>query len=326
LEEPYQALLVLSFGGPEGPDDVMPFLANVLRGRNVPEARMREVAGHYLEFGGISPINGQNRALVAALQHELRAHGVALPVYWGNRNWHPLLPATLRTMVTDGMRRALVFATAAYGSYSGCRQYAEDLRRAQTEVGADAPALDLLPLFFDHPGFVSANVERLRATLLALPEAERANVPLVFTAHSIPLSMANASPYEEQLRATCARVAAAVSRSDWTLVYQSRSGPPSQPWLEPDIGAYLRALHAQGRRRVVVVPIGFVSDHMEVVYDLDTEAQHLARELGLELLRAGTVGTHPAFVSMVREQVQAALTGAPQLRRCAPECCPGARP
>lgn len=326
MEEPYQALLVLSFGGPEGPDDVMPFLANVLRGRNVPEARMREVAGHYLEFGGISPINGQNRALVAALQQELRAHGVALPVYWGNRNWHPLLLATLRTMVTDGVRRALVFATAAYGSYSGCRQYAEDLQRAQTEVGADAPALDLLPLFFDHPGFMSANVERLRATLLALPEAERASVALVFTAHSIPLSMANASPYEQQLRATCARVAAAVSRSDWALVYQSRSGPPSQPWLEPDIGAHLRALHAQGRRKVVVVPIGFVSDHMEVVYDLDTEAQHLARELGLELLRAGTVGTHPAFVSMVREQVQAALTGAPRLRRCAPECCPGARP
>jgi protoporphyrin/coproporphyrin ferrochelatase len=326
LEEPYQALLVLSFGGPEGPDDVMPFLASVLRGRNVPEARMREVAAHYLHFSGVSPINGQNRALVAALQQELTAHSLELPVYWGNRNWHPLLSATLRTMVGAGVRRALVFATAAYGSYSGCRQYADDLRRAQMEVGADAPSLDLLPLFFDHPRFVTANVERLRATLLALPEAERASVPLVFTAHSIPLSMANASPYEQQLRATCARIAAAFSRSDWTLVYQSRSGPPSQPWLEPDIGAHLRALHSQGQRRVVVAPIGFVSDHMEVVYDLDTEAQHLARELGLELLRAGTVGTHPAFVSMVREQVQAALTGAPKLRLCAPECCPGARP
>src|SRR6185295_10336813 len=204
-----QALLVLSFGGPEGPDDVMPFLGNVLRGRNVPEARMLEVAKHYLHFGGVSPINGQNRALIAALHHELAAHGVELPIYWGNRNWHPLLPAALRTMAADGVRRALVFATAAYGSYSGCRQYADDLRRAQTDLGAGAPALDLLPLFFDHPGFVSANVDRLRAALQAVPEAERAQVPLVFTAHSIPLAMAAASPYEGQLRATCARVATA---------------------------------------------------------------------------------------------------------------------
>jgi ferrochelatase len=287
---------------------------------------MRAVAAHYQLFGGVSPIGAQNRALIEALRGELTSRGLTLPIYSGNRNWHPLLAATLRDMASADVRRALGFVTAAYGSYSGCRQYAEDVRRAQAEVGPSAPSVDLLPLFFDQPGFVAANVERLRDVWRALPEAEQARVPLVFTAHSIPQAQAAASPYEAQLRATCERVAAAVSRADWTLAYQSRSGPPSQPWLEPELGTHLRGLHAAGARRVVVVPIGFISDHMEVVYDLDTEAQALARELGLELLRAGTVGTHPAFVSMVREQVERALASASIPRVCAAECCPGPTP
>lgn len=320
-EPPIDAFLLLSFGGPEGPDEVLPFLRNVTRGRNVPEERLREVARHYDLFGGISPINGQNRALLAALQQAFATAGLALPLYWGNRNWHPLLADTLRDMGAQGRQRALVFTTAAYGSYSGCRQYLEDAARARAELGPEAPSLELLPLFWDHPGFVAANAARLAEALARVPGEVRASVPLVFTAHSIPVAMSAGSPYLDQVRATCARVAQRAGRGDWSLAFQSRSGPPGQPWLEPDLCDHLRALAAAGQRRVVLMPIGFISDHMEVVYDLDTEARQVASELGLDLLRARTVGTHPEFVDMIVGQVQAALAGRPP-RACSTGCCP----
>ena len=315
------AFLLLSFGGPEGPDEVLPFLRNVTRGRNVPEERLREVAHHYDLFGGISPINGQNRALLAALGRSFHAAGLELPIYWGNRNWHPLLADTLRDMRAQGRRRALAFVTSAYGSFSGCRQYLDDLLQARAEVGPDAPLVELLPLFHDHPGFVAANAARLEEALQRVPARERGTVPLVFSAHSVPVAMSDGAPYVEQLRRTCGKVAAAVGRGDWELVYQSRSGPPGQPWLEPDVCDHLRGLATAGARRAVLLPIGFVSDHMEVVYDLDTEARQVAGDLGLELVRASTVGTHPDFVEMILGQVQAALAGG-VVRSCADGCCP----
>jgi len=331
-ETPYDAVLLLSFGGPEAPDQVMPFLERVLRGRNVPPERMREVAHHYELFGGVSPINGQNRALLAALRDELDAHGIALPLYWGNRNWHSLLLDTLREMQAKGVRRALAFVTSAYASYSGCRQYREDIRQAREALGLEAPRVDKLRLFYNHPGFVEANAARLRAALGQLPVERRARAPVAFTAHSVPVAVAATSAYEGQLRETCTLVAAAAGVPAWRLVFQSRSGPPSQPWLEPDVGDYLRALAAEGVRDVVVAPVGFISDHMEVVYDLDTEAREGARGLGLNLLRAGTPGTHPAFVAMIRELIDERLRpgtprrflgshGAPA-DECEDDCCP----
>lgn len=317
-----QAVLLLSFGGPEGPDDVLPFLGNVLRGRNVPEERLREVARHYDLFGGVSPLNGQNRALLAALREQLAARGVTLPLYWGNRNWRPLLADTLAQMARDGVRRALVFVTSAYGSYSGCRQYREDLDSASRALGEGAPELALLPLFFDQPGFIEANVTNLRAALLDLPPEGRAGARLIFSAHSLPQAMADASPYVEQLRGTAERVAQAAGFESWELAYQSRSGPPTQPWLGPDVLERLRGLHAEGVRDVLLAPLGFVSDHMEVVYDLDVEARQLASELGLRLVRSATAGAHPAFVGGICDQVLAALADPSRVRACAVSCCP----
>lgn len=328
----YDAVLVVSFGGPEGPDDVLPFLHNVLRGRNVPPERVREVARHYDLFGGVSPLNGQNRALVAALRAELDAHGIGLPVFWGNRHWRPFLLDTLREMQARGVRRALAFVTSAFGSYSGCRQYLDDIAAARAALGPDAPHVDKLRLFYDHPGFVAANAARLRAALAELPAERRTTAAVTFTAHSLPLSMATTSAYEEQLRQSCALVASAAGVTAWQLVFQSRSGPPAQPWLEPDLREHLRALAASGVRDVVVAPIGFVSDHMEVVYDIDTEAQAVAHESGLHLVRAGTAGSHPAFVAMVRELIEERLDpraprrflarrGAPA-DACDDACCP----
>lgn len=335
----YDALLLLSFGGPEGPADVLPFLENVLRGRNVPPERLQEVAHHYDLFGGKSPINDQNRALLAALRTELDAHALAhLPLYWGNRNWHPLLRDTLARMQADGVRRALALVTSAYSSYSGCRQYREDVQRAQAALGTRAPRVDKLRAFHDHPGFIAASAARVREAFARLPEERAARAALVFSAHSIPTTMAQSSRYEAQLQETCALVAAEGPPRTWDLVYQSRSGPPQQPWLEPDVCAHLRTLASRGVQDVVLVPIGFVSDHMEVVYDLDTEAADVARQLGLGLVRATTVGTHPAFVAMLRELVQERLD--PSLPRralgrdgarpdeCPADCCPAptARP
>jgi ferrochelatase len=301
---PYDAVLVLSFGGPEGPDDVIPFLENVLRGRDVPRARMEEVAEHYHLFGGVSPINGQNRALIDALRTELVTHGPHLPVYWGNRNWTPMLADTLTAMRDDGIRHALAFVTSAYSSFSGCRQYLDDLVTARLAVPG-APVVDKLRVYFDHPGFIEATADRLRPALAdAGPGA-----PLLFSAHSIPEGMADHCNYEVQLRETARLVAAAAGRAaddGWDLVFQSRSGPPSQPWLGPDVVDAINELPPE-TAAVVVAPTGFVSDHMEVVFDLDTEAAEAAEARGIRLVRAGTAGTHPAFVTMIRQLIDERL-------------------
>ncbi|MGB8509046.1 MAG: ferrochelatase [Pyrinomonadaceae bacterium] len=299
----YDALIFVSFGGPEGMPDVMPFLRNVLRGRNVPEERMHAVAHHYELFGGVSPINGQNRALIEALKSELAEHGPQLPVYWGNRNWHPLLEDTLRQMAGDGVKNALAFVTSAYSSYSGCRQYREDIERAREAVGPEAPRVDKLRAFYNHPGFIEPNAEHVRAALEQIPSERRAGARIAFTAHSIPLSMATGCDYEAQLLETCRLVAESVGHEEWRLVFQSRSGPPQQPWLEPDICAYLRELKESGATDVIISPVGFISDHMEVLYDLDVEARQLSDELGLNTVRAATVGAHPLFVKMIRELI-----------------------
>ena len=308
----YDALLIVSFGGPEGMDEVMPFLENVLRGRNVPRERLLDVAKHYELFNGISPINGQNRDLIAALKDELNAKGPALPIYWGNRNWHPLLANTVRQMAGDGIQHALALVTSAYSSYSSCRQYLEDIERAREAVGAGAPRIDKLRAFYNHPGFIEANIENVRAAFAEIPQERQAAAHIVFTAHSIPLAMAESSEYEAQLNEAAQLVAEEVFASAalpgarenrYKLVFQSRSGPPSRPWLEPDVCDYLKELHERGVTDIVIAPIGFVSDHMEVLYDLDTEARVLCDELGLNMVRAATAGTHPSFISMVRELI-----------------------
>ncbi len=311
MTEPYDGFLLVSFGGPERREDVIPFLENVLRGRNAPRERMLEVAEHYYHFGGVSPINRQNRELIEALEMEFRGHGISLPIYWGNRNWHPLLPDTVRAMRDAGVKRAIAFATSAFGSYSGCRQYRENIDAARAAV-ENAPVIDQIPPFYRQPGFIEAAADRVRDALERLPGAG-----LVFTAHSIPESMARTSPYESQLREASGEVSSMVGAGEPVLVYQSRSGPPSQPWLGPDIGDCLRQTQS---KRVVIVPIGFLSDHMEVLYDLDTEAAAIAAERGIEMVRAGTVGTHPAFVRAVREMVEEAIKHGPP-PACPPDCC-----
>ena len=319
----YDAILLVSFGGPEGMTEVMPFLENVLRGRNVSHERMLDVARHYELFDGVSPINEENRKLIAALERELETNGPHLPVYFGNRNWHPFLPDTVQRMRDDGVKNALAFVTAAYSSYSSCRQYLENIADAQKLVGDGAPNIEKLRAFYNHPLFIEANVANVRAALEQIPEARRFQTQIVFTAHSIPESMARNCNYEAQLqeasRLVFEGVAAGASplpsdngestitpndkRGSYKLVFQSRSGPPSQPWLGPDVCDQLRELHASGARDVVVSPIGFVSDHMEIVYDLDTEAMALCRELGLNMVRASTASTQPAFVRMIRELI-----------------------
>jgi len=313
----YDAVLVLSFGGPEQPADVMPFLENVLRGRNVPRARMEEVAEHYHHFGGKSPINDQCRALIAALRPELDAHGLNLPIYWGNRNWHPMLADTMRQMVKDGIQRALVFITSAYSSYSACRQYQEDIERARMSIGIGAPIFEKLRHFNSHPGFITPNVEALQAALAKAPGAA-----VLFTAHSIPMEMARTSKYVEQLENAARLIAAGAGGIKHRLVYQSRSGPPQQPWLEPDILKAIDEVKAAGSTSVVVAPIGFISDHMEVLYDLDYEAAGRARSLGLGFVRAATAGTHPRFIAMIRELIEERIAGVPDADPCRQDCCP----
>lgn len=303
----YDALLVVSFGGPEGMDDVLPFLENVLRGRNVPRERMLSVAHHYEMFGGVSPINQQNRDLIGALKQELKLHGPELPVYWGNRNWHPLLPDTLRQMVSDGVQSALAFVTSAYSSYSSCRQYRENIAYAQEVVGPSAPRVDKLRAFYNHPLFIEANVDHIRRALSQAGE----KAALIFTAHSIPESMAANCDYAVQLKEAGSLIAVALGIESWQVAYQSRSGSPAQPWLGPDIADCLRQINADGVKSVVVAPVGFVSDHMEVVYDLDYEAQNVAKDLGMTMVRAATAGTHPAFVKMIRELMLERLENAP---------------
>ena len=335
MTENYDAVLFVSFGGPDGPDDVIPFLENVLRGRNVPRERMLEVAEHYQHFGGRSPINEQNLALIAALRTELAARGPQLPIYWGNRNWHPLLPDTIREMANAGVRRVAAFVTSAYSSYSGCRQDRENIAAALEPLGEQAPRIDKLRAFFNHPGFVEPMAENLSRSLAAFAPEERSSTPVLFTAHSIPTSMSESCNYVRQLQESCRLVASLAGVSDWELVYQSRSGPATQPWLEPDVCDRIRSLHEAGRSRVALAPIGFISDHMEVLYDLDTEAAELCRSLGMRMERAATVGTAPAFVSMIRDLVaerhfgssdRVAVGNLPASHDVCPlDCCPAPR-
>ncbi|HSE72541.1 MAG TPA: ferrochelatase [Nocardioidaceae bacterium] len=308
---PYDALLLVSFGGPEKPDDVVPFLENVTRGRGIPRERLEEVGEHYFLFGGKSPINDQNREFIAAIEEELRTTGVDLPVYWGNRNWDPYLADTLRQMRDDGIRRAACLVTSAYSSYSGCRQYRENLADAVAEVGEGAPRLDRLRHYFNHPGFVEPMVDATLSALAELGDDVRRDAHVVFVTHSIPTAMNDASgpegnAYVEQHLSVAEEIGERVRqetghRYATRLVYCSRSGSPHVPWLEPDVNDHLEELAEQGVRGIVVVPIGFVSDHMEVIYDLDTEARATAEKLGLEFARAATAGVDPRFVSMVRE-------------------------
>lgn len=308
----YDAVLVMSFGGPEGPDDVMPFLENVSRGRNVPRERLLQVAEHYRHFGGVSPINGQNRELIAALERELAAHGPQLPVYFGNRNWHPFVADTVRRMRDDGVKRAVAFVTAGFSCYSACRQYREDITRAAEAVGDGAPEFDKLRVFYNHPGFIDPSVERLTSALETIPPARRAGARVVFTAHSIPLAMAKTSAYERQFAEASRLVAGGAGTGPGHVIaYQSRSGPPQVPWLEPDILEVLGKLAAEGVKDVVVHPIGFLSDHVEVLWDLDQETRDKAKELGMHFVRAGTVGSHPAFVRMIRDLILERTTAAP---------------
>jgi ferrochelatase len=327
-----EALLLLSFGGPEGHDDVMPFLENVTRGRGIPRERLLEVAEHYHHFGGVSPINDQNKALIAALEAELAAAGVELPVYWGNRNWAPYVEDTWRQLAEDGIEHVYVFATSAYASFSGCRQYHEDIARARVAMASPArpggPTAEKLPHYFDTPGFVQANADALAEALASLPDDVRDTARLVATAHSIPNAMAavagpGGGAYEAELMAAAQQVVdRAAPGRPFDLVWQSRSGPPSVPWLEPDVNDHLRALAENGATAVVLFPVGFISDHLEVIWDLDNEARETAEELGLAFARAGTAGTHPAFVASIRELVQERRAGGePRLGTSCPAAC-----
>ncbi|GAA1770622.1 ferrochelatase [Nocardioides hankookensis] len=345
---PYDAVLLVSFGGPEKPEDVVPFLENVTRGRGIPRERLEEVGQHYFGFGGRSPINDQNRAFLAALRDDLAGAGVDLPVYWGNRNWDPYLTDTVRQMAADGVTRVACFVTSAYSSYSSCRQYREDLFDA-TDAVDGAPVLDKLRLYFNHPGFVEPAVDATLAALADLPEDVRDTAHLAFVTHSIPNTMNDGSgpeggAYAEQHRSVMAEVVERVReetgrRHPHELVFCSRSGSPQTPWLEPDVNDHLEQLHEQGASGVVMVPIGFVSDHMEVVYDLDTEAMATAEKLGLPASRAATAGIDPRFVSAVRDLLleraavergeavdRAAVGSLPACwDRCAVGCCPNPR-
>ena len=298
----YDAVLFVSFGGPEGHDDVLPFLENVLRGKPVPRERMLEVAEHYYHFDGVSPINEQTRQLIDAVRADFAANGLDLPIYWGNRNWHPMLPDTLRQMRDDGIRNAIALVVSAYSSYSGCRQYREDIQRAQAEVGPDAPRVDKIRTFYNHPDFVAANADAVSEAMQGL---DPGSLHIAFTAHSIPTPMAEKCAYRKQLRETGRLVAEAVGIPEdrWELVFQSRSGRPQDPWLEPDICDHVAALGERGVRELVIAPIGFLSDHMEVMYDLDHEAKDAAAEAGMTMHRAGTAGLHPRFVGMIRKLV-----------------------
>jgi ferrochelatase len=327
------AILIVSFGGPESREEVIPFLENVLRGRNIPRERMLAVAEHYYHFEGKSPINEQTRELISALEAELKRNGPNLPIYWGNRNWHPFLADTMRKMKQDGIRRAVGFVTSAYSSYSSCRQYQEDIAGAQRAVGSGAPEVDKLRAFFNHPAFVEATVERVRDALLAIPADAQRNVQVIYTAHSIPLSMANTSDYVKQLEEVRRLVSLALAQKNDALVYQSRSGAPGQPWLGPDILDYLRDGKARNlASAVVLAPISFISDHMEVLYDLDVEAHQLCLSLGLPMTRARTPGVYPKFVGMIRELILERMNPeserlavgslGPRPDTCPENCCP----
>jgi protoporphyrin/coproporphyrin ferrochelatase len=334
----YDAILLVSFGGPEAPDEVIPFMENVTRGRDVPRERLEEVSQHYFLYDGRSPINDQNRALKVALEQLLEAEGPHLPVYWGNRNWDPMLPDTLAQMRDDGVGRAICFVTSAYSSYSGCRQYRENLAEARAQVEG-APELDKLRVYYNHPGFIEPQVDLIDSALEQLPEDVRDAAHVVFTTHSIPRTMARHCDYEAQHYEACRIVMEQLAdhaprpgggERPWQLVFNSRSGPEFVPWLEPDVNDHLEALKDQGVPGVVNVPIGFISDHMEVIYDLDVEARETCERIGLPFARAGTVGVDPRFVAMIRELVleraedapaRALGTRGPNHDACPVDCC-----
>ncbi len=329
----YDAILFLSFGGPEKREDVIPFLENVLRGKPVPRERLLEVAEHYYHFDGISPINEQCRKLISALRDELDVHGIRLPIYWGNRNWTPLLNDTLIQMKRDGVQRVLTYVTSGFSCYSGCRQYRENIAKALEHPEAAGLQIDKLRVFYNHPDFIDVVAQQVRAAIFSFRAEVRDRVQVAFTAHSIPMSMATTSDYEKQLRESCRLVADACGLSDsqWKLVYQSRSGRPQDPWLEPDILDHLKDLKSAGVEDVVISPIGFLSDHMEVLYDLDDEAKRACEELQIRMVRAGTPGNHPGFVSMIRKLIQERLHGTarecigqfgPNHDVCPIDCCP----
>lgn len=334
MSEAYDAVVIVSFGGPEGPDEVMPFLENVTAGRGVPRSRLEEVARQYDLTGGVSPLNEQCRRLRRELARELDRAGIGLPVYWGNRNWRPWLPDAVAAMADDGRSRALALVTSAYSSYSGCRQYLEDIETARAAVGPRAPAIDKIRPYYDHPGLIEGWADAVADASAELEESlgPGPEARLVFTAHSIPAAMARACQYERQLREAAGLVAAASGRSGWDLAWQSRSGPPSAPWLEPDVNDHLRAI-APVHRRVVLAPIGFVTDHMEVLWDLDVAAAAAAASSGIKLARAVAPGTapDPRFVAMWRELIEERLGGGPRRALgslgagpdfCPSGCCP----
>ena len=335
IREKYQAVLLVSFGGPEGMDDVMPFLKNVLQGRNVPEARMIEVSHHYQQFDGISPINEQNRQLIAALEKDFGQLGIDLPIYFGNRNWHPMLEDTLQQMKEDGVENAVAFFTSAYSCYSGCRQYRENIFNAQQSVGEGAPSVEKVRMCYNHPKFVEAIADRVKDAIDQLTEANRDGAKLLFTAHSIPEAMATNCNYEKQLRETSRLVAESLGYESWELVFQSRSGPPTQPWLEPDVCDRIESMATEDIESLVIVPVGFLSDHMEVMFDLDVEAKEVCQQHGIEMARAATVGAHPTFVRMISEMIQerALSDDRPAIGQypaghdvCPKDCCLSGRP
>lgn len=357
---PYDCILLVSYGGPDGPADVIPFIENILQGRKLSPQRLEELAEPYMYFGGASPINEQNRALLAAIIGELTATSrdgreenadlkpLDLPVYWANLHWHPLLRDVLQQMADDEMSHALAFATSAFGSYPGCRKYREAIDDARAQVGPQAPRVDKLRLFYNHPGFIASVTDRVVAALARFDNPSGERVKILFTAHSLPVSMAQSCPYVQQVRESCRLVIEQLQANeqlapdmrealaDWELAYQSRSGPPEQPWLGPDVGEWLVEHYVDAdpdaTNNVVIAPIGFMSDHKEVVFDLDVEIQALCEHLGINMVRASTPGTHPRFVRMVRELIEERLD--PNLPRssigpdgpwpdeCADDCCP----
>ena len=331
----YDAVFVVSFGGPEGMDEVMPFLDNVLAGKGVPDARKLEVAHHYELFGGVSPINAQNRELVRQLQEALPGAGVDLPVYLANRNTPPYIPDVMREAMEKGYKSILVYVTSGFSCYSGCRQYRENLMAAQSELGPGAPKFDKIRVFFNHPLFIETVSDHVAGALTRLPEGVRDGARVVFTAHSIPMAMADTSPYTAQLAESARLVAERLELTKWDLVYQSRSGPPSVPWLEPDICDHLDALKAEGVSGVVVSPLGFVSDHMEVLFDLDLEARDHAAAIGLPYVRASTPGNDPRMIEMIVELICERALDLPTRRVigrmppkhdvCPETCCPAIR-
>ena len=327
----YDAVLFMSFGGPEKNEDVIPFLENVTEGRGIPKERLAEVGEHYFHFGGKSPINDQNIALIKAIEKELEHQNINLPVYFGNRNWDPYISDTMLRCEYDGFKRAVCFVTSGYSCYSGCRQYREDIVNAQEKVGEGAPEIDKIRVFYNHPGFIESTLLSIKESLSNWDTSDQKKVKIAFTAHSIPNSQAENSDYEVQLNETCRIITEDLNHTNYDMVYQSRSGSPRIPWLEPDILDYMDQISNEGVKDLLIVPIGFISDHMEVLYDLDTEAVEKAEELGMKLERFPTVGVSKPFVEMVIDLIKERMTKNPERKTlgergpnhdiCPVDCC-----